>query len=265
MYVIKASGEKEQFDPKKIFKTCLRAGASKDLAGKVAEEVGKKVYDGITTKEILNLALSLLKEKPEVVARYDLKRAIMMLGPTGFPFEKFFAEVLQNYGYKTEIGKIIRGKQVNQEVDITAVKESAYMVECKYHNAQGIHTGLKVAMYTYARFLDLKEHFDHAWLVCNTKCSGDAIKYSEGVNQRITSWRYPKKESLEQLIEQKNLYPITILKSINKNTKDKLAQANIMLAKDLLDYNMNDLKRKTGLSENILKKVILEVKDVCFC
>ena len=91
MYIIKASGKKEEFKPKKILGTLLRAGASKKLANEVVKEVQRKIRDGATTKEILNLALGLLKNKnPTIGARYDLKRAIMNLGPTGFPFEKYF-------------------------------------------------------------------------------------------------------------------------------------------------------------------------------
>ncbi len=51
-----------------------------------------------------------------------------------------------------------------------------YMIECKFHN-RGIKTHIKVAMYTHARFLDLKEYFDAAWLICNTKCTSKAIRY----------------------------------------------------------------------------------------
>ena len=161
MYVLKASGEKEEFDAGKVRKTCLRSGASKELADKTAREVEERAYDGITTREILSLTLKLLEEEPETATRYDLKRAIMSLGPTGFPLEKFIAEVLQNYGYKTKVGKIIRGRCVNHEVDVVAEKDGKrYLVECKYHNASGIYTDLKVALYTHARFLDLGDSFD---------------------------------------------------------------------------------------------------------
>ena len=38
-----------------------------------------------------------------VAKRYDLKRAIMSLGPHGFTFEEFFSQLLQNYDYETKI------------------------------------------------------------------------------------------------------------------------------------------------------------------
>ena len=264
MYVIKASGKKEEFKPNKILSTLLRAGASRKLASEIVKEVQRKIRDGVTTREILDIALGSLKNKnPEIGAIYDLKRAVMNLGPTGFPFEKFFAEILKNYGYNTEVGRIFRGEITSHEVDIIAKKNSTYMVECKYHNSLGVYTNLKVALYVYARFLDLKKKFDRPWLSTNTKLSRKAIVYANGVNMKITSWQYPEKESLQELIEKKKLYPITILKSVNDSVKWKLSNAGVLLAKNLLDYNLKELKIKTGISENVLKKIVGECKGIC--
>ncbi len=269
--IIKASGERERFDKKKIKRTVLKAGASKQFAESIANKVGKKVYEGIATKEILRITLKLLEEKPDVAARYDLKRAIMSLGPSGFPFEKFFAAILKNYGYKTEIGTIVKGKSTTHEVDIIARKNKSYMIECKYHNKVGIHTNSKVMMYTYARFLDLKNNpknkIDKGWLATNTKCSPHAIQYSKGVGLKITSWQYASgnDKNLQELIELKKLYPITILKSVKGHIKDKLSQSKIILAKELLNYKINDLKIKTRIDENSLKQIIREAHKMCSC
>jgi len=274
-YIIKATGKKEEFNEDKILNTILKAGAQKLFAKKITNKVKKKVYNGISSKKILNLTLNLLKEKPEIAFRYDLKRAIMSLGPSGFPFEKFFARVLENYGFKTEIGRTIPGKNVTHEVDIIAKKkikknklqELTYMVECKYHNKLGIHTNIKVALYTYARFLDLKSNsknkLNYPWLTTNTRCSSNAIKYAKGVNMKITTWNYPKGQSLQELIEKKKLYPITILKSIKDPIKEKLSYLGIVITKDILDYDFDDLKSQTGFSERVLNQIIKEAKLVC--
>lgn len=187
----------------------------------------------------------------------------MSLGPTGFPFEKFVAGLLQNYGYKTKVGKVIRGKCVDHEIDIVAEKDGKRcMVECKYHNALGIYTDLKVALYTHARFLDLGDDFDQAWLVCNTKLTIAARKYAKCAGLKIMSWRYPREESLERMIEEKKLYPITILRSVKGFAKDRLFQVGIMLAKDLLDYGFERLKKMTELPRDKLNKIMEEAKVV---
>lgn len=264
MYVIKASGKKEEFKSEKILRTLARAGASREIAKDIVRKVKSRIHDGATTRSILDMALSLLKKKnPEISARYDLKRAIMNLGPTGFPFERFFAEILRYYGYKTEVGKIVQGKIINHEIDIIARKDFSYMIECKYHNSLGIYTNIKVALYVYARFLDLKKKFNRPWLATNTRLSRKAIIYAKGVNMKVTSWKYPKGENLRDLITKKKLYPITILKSVNDDVKIKLSQANILLAKDLGNYSVEELKRKTGISENILRKIKGECQGIC--
>tara|TARA_Y100000310_G_C20665123_1_gene807056 strand:+ start:43 stop:843 length:801 start_codon:yes stop_codon:yes gene_type:complete len=265
MYIIKASGKKEEFNPEKISRTLLRAGASKKLASEIVSQIESKVKDGTTTREILDSSLKLLREKnPTIEARYDLKRAIMGLGPTGFPFERFFAEVLKNYGYETKTGQTVQGTIINHEIDVVAEKDSKkYMIECKYHNSLGVYTNIRAALYVYARFLDLKKKFNQPWLATNTKCSSKAISYAEGVGMKITGWQHPKNESLKDLIEKKKLYPVNILKSVNENIKGKFSKANIILAQDLLNQNINDLKKKTGLSDNVLGQLIEEAKKVC--
>ncbi len=263
MYVLKASGEREEFDARKVRRTCIKAGAPEDLAEKIAAEVGKQVYDGISTHEILKITLRLLGRQPGAATRYSLKRAIMALGPAGFQFEKYMAEVLQNYGYATKVGQIIRGKCINHEVDIAAEKEGKkYMIECKYHNMPGIHTDVKVAMYTHARFLDLGNNFDYGWITCNTKLTQDAIKFADCVGLKVTCWGYPKKESLERLIEDKELYPVTVLQSLKSFTRERLFQAGLMLTKDLVETDIEKLRQRTGLQKGVLEKIVAEAKQV---
>jgi len=264
IYIIKASGEKERFNKNQVIATLLKAGASQKFANEVVAELVKKLYNEISSKEILKIILSLLEKQPEVWARYDLKRAIMSLGPSGFPFEEYFAQILKNYGYNVKVGQILKGKNITHEVDIVAHKVKKYMIECKYHNKRGIQTKSKDALYTYARFLDLKgsKNFDFPWLATNTKCSFGVKKYAKGVNMKITSWKYPKKGNLQELIMKKGLYPITILKSIGEKTKEKLYHAKIMIAKDLAGYNLDSLMKKTGLSAEMLKKIIDEANKI---
>lgn len=283
MWVTKANGKIEKFDEKKIKRTCIRAGASKELAQRIVNQVRKRSYDGISTREVLQITLRLLnKEIPQLSVRYDLKGAMLRLGPGGFPFERFVAEVLREYGFITKINKIVKGASVNHELDIFAakpikahrvIKEPKYkyfMIECKFHNSPGVYTGLKDVLYSYARFLDLRDaykirkglKFDQAWLVTNTKFSRDAIKYANSKNIKLLGWRYPTGNSLEEMIESKKLYPITSLRKLNRGTQGKLAQANLMLVKDLIRYDINRLMKKTGISKRVLKELIAEAEKL---
>ena len=266
MQIIKASGKKEEFEPLKIQNTIMQAGASEKLAKDVLKKILDEYKDKnkVQSKAILNKIIDLLQEKnPDIAARYDLKRAIMNLGPSGFPFEVYFSKILENHGYQVKVGQILQGKNITQEVDIVAENKLRYMIECKYHNKLGIHTKVNVAMHTYARFLDLKNQFDYPWLATNTKCTTDLISYANGINMKITSWQYPKKENLKALIEEKALYPITIIRSIDDSSKQKLHEADIVLAKDLALYDIEELKIKTKLSKETLKIILKEAKIIC--
>jgi len=263
---MKSSGELVPFKRNKIQNSVIRAGASRKLAKEVAREVGKKVSEGMQTNKILDLTLKNLEKTPEIRARYDLKRSMMMLGPSGFPFEEFFSQVLENYDYKTLTGAHIKGRVIFQEIDIIAEKNLRHMIEAKYHNKNGIYTDTKVAMYTYARFLDIKsnkeEKFDSAWLVTNTKCTDSAKKYSKGVGLKVISWGYPKKENLQKLIEKKALYPITVLK-LPRPVKERLFEAKIMLLKDLQKTPIDELEKLTLLDKKTLQRIILEANNIC--
>lgn len=91
MFVRKASGEKEQFKPEKILKTCIRAGASEKIAKKIVKEVEKRAFEGMKTKKILQITIELLdKYSPRIAAKYDLK-GVSVQGGGGNLCEHFCA------------------------------------------------------------------------------------------------------------------------------------------------------------------------------
>ncbi|MFH1328662.1 MAG: restriction endonuclease [Candidatus Bathyarchaeota archaeon] len=269
IHVVKASGETELLDIDKVRKSCLRTGASPDTAERIVQKVSKFAYDGISTREIYRKVYQLLvKCERNSALKFRLKDAVMRMGPSGFSFETYVSHILKSYGYRTRTGVILKGASVNHEIDIIAEESSnsgsvKHMVECKYHNASGIYTGLKEVMYTYARLLDLKEGYnkgfcerlDSAWLVTNTKISQEAWKYGEYKGLQLTGWRCPTEKGLEKLIEKKSLYPITILKSVDKNSFRKFSKAGIILLKDLQTLNLKNLSTRIGIPYRKLMKI----------
>ena len=81
------------------------------MVAEVFSQLEPILYEGIPTKKIYRQAFSILKKlsKP-TAARYSLKKGIMQLGPSGFPFERFVAEILKIQGYTTRIGVFVDGK-----------------------------------------------------------------------------------------------------------------------------------------------------------
>lgn len=174
----------------------------------------------------------------------------MMMGPAGFSFETFVGQILEKYGYRTRsINSEVSGRCITHEIDLVVESDQdkrKWLVECKYHNLPGKYTGLKESLYTHARFLDLTDKFDNEMLVCNTKVSSDVIRYANCVSQKVLSWRYPQDAGLERMIEGKKLYPITILSPTRKEL-GLFFQNKIMIAKDLLDIDIEEFSHRTKI------------------
>lgn len=60
--VVKNSGEKEDFTRQKVVESCVKTGAPKDLAEKIAGEVKDSIEDETSTKEIRDMVLQKLGE-----------------------------------------------------------------------------------------------------------------------------------------------------------------------------------------------------------
>jgi len=188
MYVIKADGRKEEFKPKKIIHTCLRAGIKKETAIEIAEIVKSQIKDGSTTNKIYQIILKELKERKERYSFvYRLKEAISQLGPENF--EKFTAKILDAHGYKCRSNRIVRGSLVEHEIDVIAQREQTFPVECKFHRNPHRECGLSIILQVNSRVEDLmlgyregknSYNFSKGWVFTNTKFSGHARRYATG-------------------------------------------------------------------------------------
>lgn len=259
IYVIKADGRRFPFDEGKVRRTCVRAGASKDMANRIVEKVSRQIYQDIPTRKIYKIVLDALSSEATgyvVRHRYRLKEAIRRMGPAGTQFEEFVAKILESQGYQiNSLRSKIKGKCISHEVDISAylkVTDKRYIIECKYHNLLGIFTGIKESLYTHARFLDLRSNFDAEILVTNTKVSSDVIAYASCIGQDILSWRFPPERGLERLIEEHGLYPITIL-PLSRKEISVLYKLGITLAKDLLQRDTERLSLESGMSSSRIR------------
>jgi hypothetical protein len=203
VFVINLRGEKEPFSFQKVYQSARNVGASKEVALKIAKEIEKEVFDGISTSRIFNRVFELLlKESPQSAIKFNLRRGMERLGPTGFPFEKFVAKIFEFEGFEVKTNQIIPGFCVSYEIDFLAKALSAfkaplsgakredlvYIGECKFRQEPGGRVDLKAALANYARFLDIEKgrFLDSKMkyksiLVTNTKFTSEAIKYSECV------------------------------------------------------------------------------------
>ncbi len=266
IHVLKADRTREPFSEQKVMDSIIRARVPHSLRGEVLTHVKSKLYDGISTQEIYHHVLEYLSTtpKPYVRTRYSLKEAIMQLGPTGYPFEDFISRLLDSMGYKTRVRQILSGKCVSHEIDIVAEKDGqAAMIEAKFHNSPGVRSEVHVALYTQARFEDIKfrNHINEAWLVTNTKTTIDANTYAQCAGMRVISWDYPQGEGLRDLIERARLHPVTMLTTIAQSQKMTLLDNHIILCKEILDNpNVVDM---LYLSKQDHDKLLAEVEAIC--
>src|SRR3989344_9624026 len=98
--IVKASGETELFAESKLRASLKRAGASEESINSVVHDVTSRLHEGMTTKDIYSRAFSHLRRKERPTAgRYHMRMALMELGPTGRPFERFVGELLKSEGF----------------------------------------------------------------------------------------------------------------------------------------------------------------------
>lgn len=265
--VEKADGSTEYFRPEKLRRSLRRAGAKNDEIQKIITAVQHRLFAGIRTQEIYRFAFEQLHQTQIGVAtRYSLRRALFGLGPTGFPFERFLARLFASDGYQTKTGLILSGRCVEHEIDLACYKQQhSFVAEAKFHARPGIKTDLQVAMYSYARLLDLKmvkicaEDFcgiNEFWLITNTKFTTQVEKYATCVGINLLSWEYPKRNNLHDRIQRAGIYPITTMTSLSSTQLSLLIANDIILCQDLLDkqhilqkLHLNPLKHNAILAE----------------
>lgn len=269
--IIKGNGDKEEFKAEKLRTSLLSAGADKERADSIVAHIEGELREGITTREIYEHAHGILKNGADrAAASYSMRQAIMALGPTGYPFEKFIGEIYQSLGYKINTDRILEGKCVEHEVDLIAyTDEELILGEAKFHNQRGITSDVQTALYVKARFDDLREtQFDfgpskmtQGALITNTKFSDAAIRYGECVGLSMIGWNYPEGNNLQDIITKSGLQPITCLTTLNKQEKQSLIEHGTALCKGVSQDR--DYLRRIGFSEDKIKEIITEIDMLC--
>ena len=275
MYVINSRGEQEQFSLQKVEKSARVVGANPKLARKIAQQIERKIYNGIPTFEIFKEVKELLGQaQPAFGLKFSLKQAMRDLGPDGFVFEKYAGAIFREAGYAVKLNQFISGKCLRDyEIDFTAEKDGILKIgECKYHSqVSDLMVDQEVALANYARFADIlqgkfaltkisqgKKIF--SILITNTKFSTRAIQYSECSGVELWGWKYPVNKGLEVFIDQNKLYPITILPSFQKQWADVFNQRNIILAGDVLKLNLERISREANVGLEVLQKMVAEAE-----
>jgi len=271
--IIKSSGRKVKFSLEKLKTSLKHTGADQKTVNQIIDKVRDELYQGISTKEIYNRAFALLKNKKSYLAsKYKLKKAIYELGPTGFPFERFISAVLKYSGYNTEVGRVLQGQCVTHEIDVIAYKNNeTTVVECKFHNEEGLNCNVKIPLYINSRYNDVKAYWNtnpknkstltNGWVVTNTRFTEDAISYGNCVSLYLLSWDYPENNGLKDRIDRLGLYPITVSTLLTNREKQFLLSRDVVLCRELIGdaFYLDHL----GISDLRKEKILNEIKMLC--
>lgn len=270
--ITKASGETEPFNINKLRNSLQKARASPEVVNMITRDIAAWVSNGITTKQIYNRAFKLLHSisKTEGV-RYNLKEALFQLGPSGYPFEKLVGEIFRREGYEVAVAQVLEGRCITHEMDVIATSDGTqHLIECKYTHDRGKHLGIQIPLYVKSRVEDIiekrkgqSEYRDFSfttWVVTNARFSSDSEKYSKCLGINLMGWDYPEGNGLREKIEKLNIFPVTILKHINREQKQLLLDRGVVTCSMLYDnkpvlHSMNISKNKGWLLEKELREL----------
>ncbi len=270
--VQKASGEKEPFDRKKLIRSLKNAGTDEKTVQKVVTEVEQWMTDGVSTKKLYTQAYRILNKKNAVSAlRYKLKKALMELGPTGYPFEHFIGALFEKQGYHILVSQMVEGQCVFHEMDVIATRgESQSLVECKYANNQSSRISIQVPLYVRARVDDIiaKRKQSNAyngfnftgWVVTNSRFTSESEQYAKCCGLQLLGWDYPKGYGLKDIIEKVKIFPVTILSQLTKKQKTLLMDKGIVTCSYLL--REKEVIKELSLTKNKERKLMEQLQAI---
>ncbi len=276
--VKKYSGELVPFNPQSLQHSLLRSGATQEQVERVYSAIQDKLYDGISTKELYELAYDNLKShKDSYAARYSLKKALRELGPEGFYFERWIGKLFASDGYQTVTGQTVQGHAVTHEIDVVAAKDKNLLaIECKFRNDVDAKISVTTPMYFMSRVKDISERpvtffgqeftFTDGWLVTNAYLTSDSKDFGNYYKINLLAWDYPTESSIKVRVDNKGLYPVTCLTSLSEVEKNSLLKNNCILVSDLLGNPsfLNALQINPEKIDQILKEAreLIEEKPV---
>jgi len=272
VFVKKSTGEIELFDTGKLERSLQNSSVEDALIDEIVSDISAWIYEGVSTHKIYSRAYRLLRKlKSDNSPLYRLKKAMLELGPTGYPFEILMSEIFSARGYSVKTGQIIEGFCLSHEMDVIATKQkSQILFECKYASDQGKRVGVQVPLYVHSRVNDIvrrrKDEDNYlnftfsAGVITNTRFSSDSIEYARCYGIHLLGWDFPEGNGLKRLMEKEKILPVTIVNTLTKNEK-KLLLENRYVTCSQLFHNLKDISF-LSLNTNKLFRLRKELENL---
>lgn len=264
--VRKSDGQREPYSRQKLQISLRRAGASASMVDEVIADLEPRLQDGVSTGRLYRMARKALKQRSRPTAiTYSLKRALLELGPSGFPFEQFCGRLFEAMGFRVAYNQYRQGRCVGHEIDIIAERDGMRLfAECKFHNRASYRNDVKVPLYLRARSEDLLAandgQHDAFWVLSNTTFSEDALDYGECAGVILAAHNTDHYPLTRGLINEHGLHPVTCLSSLKVAQKRSLIEQGAVLCRDLLDEP--DALRPLRLDDRQLERVQRECREI---
>ena len=100
-----------------------------------------------------------------------------------------------------------------------------------------------------------------AWLITNTNFTSQAIKYGTCASLALTGWNYPKGRTLQDLVQETEMHPVTCLTGLSGTQKTQLLNDGIVLCRDIIK-DSGPLAH-IGLSRARIATVVKEAEQLC--
>jgi hypothetical protein len=83
-----------------------------------------------------------------------------------------------------------------------------------------------------------KQLLDGVLIVCNTRFTDHARRYADCVGLDHIGWNFPEGKGLDSLIEEKKLYPVSMLEGLTDDERDVLSERGILTLKQLVSVEL---------------------------
>ena len=268
LLIRKSDGNLVPFDPEKLRASLERSDAAPHVVEWILDDVDRLLVPGMSTRTIYREAFNRLRQKSRHAAgRYRLKRALLDLGPSGYPLEHFVGKLMEHQGFSTEVGGVHAGRCVSHEVDVWAKgSQTLRIMECKFHSDVKRKSSIQTALYVQARYQDLVSNLSSdeaaltpvAYVVTNTRFTSEAVEYGRCMGMELISWDQPRTGNLKQWIDESGFHPLTCLSSLNRSEKRALLDAGSVLCSELTAT----LLERAGVPAKKHEKVLSECTSI---
>jgi hypothetical protein len=96
---------------------------------------------------------------------------------------------------------------------------------------------------------------DKAMIVTNTKYSEQAMQYGTCRFMYQIGWSTPANFGLRDIIQEKNLYPLSCIRGLKTEARMQLVDSGIILINQLVAEETEEIAKRTRLPQEVIRNI----------